>query len=169
MLCSLDLAHSYDAVLKNRGDKQKQLSQSSSSGEARSSTGTLEGWPYSTMVPSFFLESRANGCSSSNRGRPTKQTVAPTNNVAGNERAQFQCDFCAYSTDTSSCMRAHIRVHSDERPYECSFCLRRFKLKQHVQNHESIHTGAKPFKCNHCPYSTPFSQNLARHKRIHLK
>ena len=62
----------------------------------------------------------------------------------------YQCDQCDQICLTTSFLRKHKRLHSDERPHKCSVCDAAFKDKAYLKRHGVKHTGIKEFKCDLC-------------------
>jgi len=65
-------------------------------------------------------------------------------------RKMYQCDQCDQICLTTSFLRKHKRLHSDERPHKCSVCDAAFKDKAYLKRHGVKHTGVKEFKCDLC-------------------
>uniref|UniRef100_A0A8D8YDX3 Zinc finger protein 480 n=1 Tax=Cacopsylla melanoneura TaxID=428564 RepID=A0A8D8YDX3_9HEMI len=47
-------------------------------------------------------------------------------------------------------MKAHMSVHSSERPFSCDVCESSFKKINHLKTHKLIHIGSKPHVCPVC-------------------
>lgn len=65
-------------------------------------------------------------------------------------RKMYQCDECDQICLTTSFLKKHKRLHSDERPHKCSVCDAAFKDKAYLKRHGVKHTGVKEFKCDLC-------------------
>uniref|UniRef100_A0A3B3DRT3 C2H2-type domain-containing protein n=1 Tax=Oryzias melastigma TaxID=30732 RepID=A0A3B3DRT3_ORYME len=79
----------------------------------------------------------------------------------------FVCDKCGESFSQSSCLKAHMKTHKEEKPFSCNECDKRFSQKCDLKRHIRTHTGEKPYSCKEC--SARFSQisSLKRHMRAH--
>ena len=91
--------------------------------------------------------------------------------------AKEECRFCGKRFKDSTAVRAHERIHSDQRPYSCQRCRKAFKTSECLWHHENrsrtcgkaldgLRTeGTKPSLTANSKNSLTCSQSSANHAR----
>ena len=92
----------------------------------------------------------------------------------------FSCVDCSYQTQKKSLLKAHSRVHREEKHFTCAFCPFKSKYKCSVRlhtklKHEPIKDPPRPkaneehYECSLCNFSTKYESSLRRHVKRHSK
>ncbi|KAK8744077.1 hypothetical protein OTU49_000987 [Cherax quadricarinatus] len=78
-----------------------------------------------------------------------------------------QCPYCSYTTNKTTNLNNHIRVHTGEKPFCCPHCPYRATQENTLKFHIRTHTGEKPYACTYCPYRSIKVSTLRRHLQTH--
>ncbi|XP_026802568.3 zinc finger protein 408 isoform X1 [Pangasianodon hypophthalmus] len=79
----------------------------------------------------------------------------------------YLCPVCGKALRDPQTLRAHERLHADDRPYKCQDCGKGYTMATKLRRHMKSHLEEKPHKCEICGSRYTLLQSLQRHLRVH--
>ncbi|XP_065082100.1 zinc finger protein 62-like [Ochlerotatus camptorhynchus] len=81
---------------------------------------------------------------------------------------RVKCGICGLEFKNATCLKRHLKSHSEIRSYQCPFCEKAFKTTMHLHRHkETIHLKVR-FNCDYCDTSYGRKDKLRMHiERVH--
>ncbi|KAK9709988.1 Zinc finger, C2H2 type [Popillia japonica] len=86
------------------------------------------------------------------------------------KKKKFECKVCGSKTNRLSDLKAHIRIHTGERPFSCEICSKSYRIiisEHHLTSHIRSHTGERNHKCTICNKAFPEKKTLKVHLESH--
>jgi hypothetical protein len=102
---------------------------------------------------------------------PAVPAIAKTNQKCP---ATFQCPLCPKRFTRKHNLKAHLRMHANEKPFVCNECGLSFARSNDSKRHQILHSGEKTFACRGpltgggewgCGLRFPRADKLAAHHR----
>ena len=75
---------------------------------------------------------------------------------------------CSYTSQSASELRRHSIMHAPkDNLHICSLCEKEFGSASVLKAHMKIHSGEKPHMCTECSFSSTHAGSVKTHKNVH--
>jgi len=98
----------------------------------------------------------------------TRHSKVHLDSLEKEKEKKHKCPHCPYKSLQAWTMKAHLRVHTGQKPFACPHCDHKTSTSTHLNEHIRYrHSSEKGFKCKLCDYAGVSSGNLNVHLRTH--
>ena len=76
-------------------------------------------------------------CDQCKKGYNTERTLKGHKEAVHENKKNWFCKACPYSSYTKTNFKMHMRIHTGEKPYQCNKCLAQFRQQTQLHRHKS--------------------------------
>ncbi|XP_062533593.1 zinc finger protein OZF-like isoform X4 [Armigeres subalbatus] len=115
--------------------------------------------PDGTEPPSIVLRAQAV---------PLSKELIEQGKIISGGKIGYRCAECGKEMVSPYTYRAHLRIHSGERPFPCPHCEQTFRITQGLNRHvREVHEKVRNYSCEECGKCFGNSRNLKEHRFLH--
>lgn len=126
-----------------------------------SNTGTVANNVERTQLPGTL--DRCGSC----KLCKAEDSAPSTQNEVGAKKVSYMCRLCKKVLYCKTNLKAHIRMHTGERPFVCTVCQRSFIRKWDLVSHLNVHAQKRPHVCRICRRAFTTRRALIKHEKKH--